>query len=404
MKHLIVLLCVFMIYATTYAQNIVQAEYFINNDPGFGNGTPIPVNPGVDVTLNFHVNTDGLENGLHELFIRAKDENGAWSTVVGRPFMLGNYPTDPLLSLVRAEYFIDVDPGHGLGTELPITPGTTVEIDAMIPLVNVSHGLHILYFRTKNESGHWSQTYARPFIKLLAPDDPVSITLLEYFIDDDPGVGNGISVEITPGSQIEQSFIIYPGSMPVGEHTLYARAKDDRGVWSTVFSQSFEVLESEPVQVTFIIEDSDENPITDAIITFNGISYDPGHYDIGTFDPASYSYEVQKEGYFSVTEQVELFTDTLITIILEKDITGIYSVHGQNTRVFPNPASSKINIESPLLIERIVVTDLSGRIFYTKEINEYTAALSLSGLESGIYFIHLETPLGVFNEKIVIQK
>ena len=389
-----------MIYAAASAQNIVQAEYFVNDDPGYGNATDIPVSPGTDVTLNFIANTAGLEKGVHTLFIRAKDDNGAWSTVVNRHFLLGNYPLDPLLTIVQAEYFIDEDPGHGEGTaiffdenegvteksfvvnldgvevgthmlyirvldenghwsityaepfevEMPliiadfsanITEGSiplpvqftdetyisephtwfwdfgdgntstlqnpqhtysepgeyTVSLTATsddgtdtetkvdyitvypppftleyffnddpgygngnqvydysslvggfdfnIPVDELELGLNILFFRAVDILGHWSQTYSRTFIKTRLLSDPwPHIMAAEYFFDEDPGVGNGTPVEITPGDHVEQSFIIYPGAMPPGEYTLYVRAKDDRGSWSIVFNQVFEITPS----------------------------------------------------------------------------------------------------------------------------------------------------------------
>ena len=33
------------LYLLANAQNITQAEYFINTDPGVGNGIPVTVNP-----------------------------------------------------------------------------------------------------------------------------------------------------------------------------------------------------------------------------------------------------------------------------------------------------------------------------------------------------------------------
>lgn len=180
MKRLIILFCVFMIYAAASAQNIVQAEYFVNDDPGYGNATDIPVSPGTDVTLNFIANTAGLEKGVHTLFIRAKDDNGAWSTVVNRHFLLGNYPLDPLLNIVQAEYFIDEDPGHGEGTAIFFDENEGVtEKSFVVNLDGVEVGTHMLYIRVLDENGHWSITYAEPFeveMPLIIADFSANIT------------------------------------------------------------------------------------------------------------------------------------------------------------------------------------------------------------------------------------
>ena len=48
------------------ASNIVAAEYFFDLDPGFGQGTAIPVNAGQDITVTgLNPNTSNLSAGQH---------------------------------------------------------------------------------------------------------------------------------------------------------------------------------------------------------------------------------------------------------------------------------------------------------------------------------------------------
>ena len=59
---------------------LVQVEYFIDTDPGFGKGVPLPFL--ADTTINaspIKVNVTGLTNGKHRLVLRVKDESGNWS-------------------------------------------------------------------------------------------------------------------------------------------------------------------------------------------------------------------------------------------------------------------------------------------------------------------------------------
>ena len=53
--------------------NIVQAEYYIDTDPGFSNGTSIALTAGQDMVINFTGNIGSLSQGLHRLFVRTKD-------------------------------------------------------------------------------------------------------------------------------------------------------------------------------------------------------------------------------------------------------------------------------------------------------------------------------------------
>ncbi|HEU5291961.1 MAG TPA: T9SS type A sorting domain-containing protein [Cyclobacteriaceae bacterium] len=59
---------------------IVQAEYFIDTDPGFGSGTSISISSPDDlITITPTLSTSALPDGNHYLFIRTKDILGKWS-------------------------------------------------------------------------------------------------------------------------------------------------------------------------------------------------------------------------------------------------------------------------------------------------------------------------------------
>ena len=62
-----------------------QAEYYFDHDPGNGNGTPITPDGS---KLAFTLNTDGLRNGNHIMYIRTLDDEGNWNTEESSPFVL----------------------------------------------------------------------------------------------------------------------------------------------------------------------------------------------------------------------------------------------------------------------------------------------------------------------------
>jgi hypothetical protein len=57
---------------------IPKAEYFFDSDPGVGSGTPIPITTVDDFTFTTSLAVGGLPNGDHYLYVRVKDETGAW--------------------------------------------------------------------------------------------------------------------------------------------------------------------------------------------------------------------------------------------------------------------------------------------------------------------------------------
>ena len=54
---------------------IVKGEYFFDIDPGVGNALQINVNAGNNINQNMNISAAGLTPGIHNLFIRVKNNN-----------------------------------------------------------------------------------------------------------------------------------------------------------------------------------------------------------------------------------------------------------------------------------------------------------------------------------------
>ena len=161
--------------------NIVAAEYFVDADPGFGNGTVISISAGVNlINVNASINTTGLTIGVHRVYIRTRNASGSWSILSSGEFL---YDFDPgysappaaLQNITAAEYFIDVDPGFGNGANIPVSPGTNVSnVVTAINTTGLSNGTHRLYIRTRDGNGKWSITSVSEFISDSNPAYPVA--------------------------------------------------------------------------------------------------------------------------------------------------------------------------------------------------------------------------------------
>jgi len=237
-KKIGILILLLTIAIQIYAQNINYAEYFIDNDPGYGNANSVTVTAGADITVDFTADLSATPNGFHVLYVRARDDLGNWSQVFTRQFT--KWTNDVSLSDInKLEYFIDTDPGFGLATDVPISAGVEQDVSFVADLTNLSNGFHVLYIRARDDLGNWSQVFTRQFTKFSDDLNLPDITEVEYFIDSDPGYGLATGVPIVAGEEKNISFIADLTAFSNGFHVLYVRAKDEEGNWSQVFTRQF---------------------------------------------------------------------------------------------------------------------------------------------------------------------
>ncbi len=73
--------------------DIVQMEYYFDNDPGFGNGTQVTFASDSIVDVNFNADLSTIAVGYHKLFIRIKDDDGKWSLVFKQDVYKADVPS-----------------------------------------------------------------------------------------------------------------------------------------------------------------------------------------------------------------------------------------------------------------------------------------------------------------------
>ena len=214
--------------------NIVKAEYYFNTDPGLGNGVNIPITPDQQIDgISFVADITGLDVGFHSLFLRAMNENLKWSHTNVSSFYLDYIPVVGQ-SIIAAEYFLDDDPGYGNGTSIPIVSSPLVENSQFsVDMSDLGNGFHNLYVRALRSDGRWSHTNLITFYKDVLDATVTEVIAAEYFIDTDPGLGNGSPIDIVPGQDIDVFVNVSLLNLETqGENRLYIRTKDSNGKWS----------------------------------------------------------------------------------------------------------------------------------------------------------------------------
>lgn len=395
--------------------NIVKAEYFIDTDPGFGNGTNIPVTAGQDVTTSgVAINTNALSAGIHQVYVRIKDAQGSWSlSNVNFLYIIPSLnikPHLPVANIVKAEYYVDTDPGFGNANDIPVTAGMDVTVSNFAALLgNLSSGVHNVFIRVKDANGNWGLSSGQRIsvvtanISVPQASAPEQITSLEYFFDTDPGFGNGTAVNIPAGTTDLQNFQFAAdiSSLTDGNHTLFIRSK---GNWSVTNAVTFNIgqstlpvklihfgasKEQETVLLQWRTTNEKDNSYFEVQRSLNALTFTSiGSVKAAEDAETEHRYEFKDEHPFNGISHYRLkqvdeggtFTYSPVISIRMNGDAGGFTVG--------NPAHNVLYISSATANMIFRVSDISGRVLLVhKSSGASREEINISTLPAGEYFV-----------------
>jgi PKD repeat protein len=346
MKKYLFLLIYILLWTTgnSPGQNITQAEYFFNTDPGVGNAIPLIFTAGEEVNFSATISTEGLDGGFHTLFIRFLDEEGTWSIAQGRAFLVNTYQPEPYLPMVDAEFFFDDDPGVNNGTPIAFESNFETEFIREISMndfPDLEPGFHNLFIRFKDEYNKWSIAQGRSFyIPDTTDTEPaLPLTAAEYYVDNDPGFGMGTALDFEPGLEVDETFMVPVSGIPAGEHLLYVRFMNENNIWGIPQSHGFSITDCVSPQPEF----SFENDCVNNEITFIDES-------MQVDESAEYAWDIGNNGtvdYTTPGDITHVFTasgsyEVKLTITNSGGCSG-YVIH--TVEIYPLPVAPEISIE-----------------------------------------------------------
>ncbi len=227
MKKIFAFLSGLAFSATAALAQVTQTEYFFDEDPGFGKGMKAGVATGS--TIKFKANIRGLKNGFHTLYVRGRNFEG-WGHCVAIPVTV----YERSANIVGSEYFFDKDPGEGKGKFVETSAdGGAVNVISSEVLNKVDYGFHTLYSRALSNDNSWTNSFGVPFVYLSLVS---SVTRSEFYIDKDPGEGNGKVATVENGAVY---FQMKTDNLKNGKHTLYVRSQDASGYWTVDYAIPF---------------------------------------------------------------------------------------------------------------------------------------------------------------------
>lgn len=143
------------------ATTIAAGEYFIDNDPGYGNATVITASVGSDSTVKFIAGLSSYSKGFHFIGLRFKDSRGGWSQTTLHTFYQDDNGTP--VNIVSLQYYFT---GNGATDSvyrytIP-TPSTSIDLNFTADLSQLpgdrEYNMHVW---AVNEKGVRSEVYIK---------------------------------------------------------------------------------------------------------------------------------------------------------------------------------------------------------------------------------------------------
>lgn len=294
-------------------------------------------------------------------------------------------------NIVKAEYWINSDPGMGLATDIPgITPALNVTNLVFSVPATISPGVHTLGLRSKDSNNRWSHTNMFPVLVLSPPSNSI-IDSVEYFINTDAGFRNGTKVlGITPQQTIANLALTVPASLTTGIHTIGVRSRDTDGNWS--HTNFYPVLISDTASAGVIV----------AIEYFWDV--DTGFYQNLSYTPSVIVSDLNNV-LMNINVPFNLPLGQHNVFVRSRDsrgkwshtnyalgvdvISGLEDLDQSNVTIYPNPCIDQFNIS--LLNNqkiRVILYNESGQLILDKSI-EHSEQINTSQFAPGTYTVFI---------------
>lgn len=450
-----------------FAQQVVQAEYFFDTDPGYGNGQSISINTAEEIAIDDYFDVSELNPGFHTFNIRVKDENNNWSPVLIKGFYM-NQNMGEAIPIDYIEYFYDDDPGYGNGIPYSdFSASTNLDESFFSDVSGLSEGMHEFNIRLRNELNQWSQTYSQNF-ELLNCDleisgmvthqdqtvvDDAEIILFQYF-----GEGAAIGVDTL---QLTDGNYTFTNVCPMSEYFLKVIPESTTAYppcyyGNTIYWQDATTIVTEQSSVSGVdivvfdfpdlspgtssisghifYADSRGEPVKNIDVVleydapadkngFEAVAYDRsndygewilenlpnGDYRIKVEIPGlemdtTYYVNIANEG--SVVENLDFYVDMNTGIYI--DYFGIDEFQlADELEIFPNPAIHQNiwirSLNNSVKIEEIIIYNYLGQELNQTQVNNQETKIENASWSKGFYLLKIKTNKGVLTQKIIVQ-
>lgn len=403
-----------LLYSFAFGQgSVTEAEYFIDHDPGYGNGTFVASsgNP-VDITGTFNQN---LSPGLHTFYLRVKNDKGLWGMAESFNFLVQeDYTSIPAVPnpIVGMEYFVDEDPGVGQGTYVALEEKDTLILDELLELELLDVGIHKLGIRVQSKSGSWGLWEWRDFEVEKGPCDDFIVVLTNSENNLCHGESLG-SIDITVSGGSDNYAYTWSNSatsedlseLAAGTYSVTVTDNDLECVGTLETS----ITEPDTIEITSTTVDVVAGNDGSADVTVTGGTGDYTYSWSNGADTEDLEGVTGGDYTITVTDANECTVSSTITV--GDIITSIDDeIDDHEWSIYPNPAGMYLNVrivsEQPVDYTLHLV-NLNGKIVLSRKFenrSKLQEQINVSQLGAGIYAIMVSTKHRNFISRVSISK
>ncbi len=166
-------------------------------------------------------------------------------------------------------------------------------------------------------------------------------------------------------------------------------------------------LERPFVNLTFNVKNSDGNNIENATVKITGYGTEntnaSGNTTFAYGANNTLNYTVSANSYISTSGTVSFSADDYTEYVVLQQNSEIKINKNSNIKIFPNPATNYITIQSNNLY-KISVFDITGKNIYETKMTNKNQKTNISNLKPGIYTFLFSDNYEIIVKKIIIQK
>ena len=233
---------------------------------------------------------------------------------------------------------------------------------------------------------HYYREY--DFANDFATPGSVSIDAVEFSVESVTGAGAGFTVDI-------RLYTVAAPGLPTGVLTPLANttATLQDAMSGTVVQFPITGAVANPGDVVVVEIDVTASTTTGFFIGSNGLGESDAGYIRSDSCAISTITDLTTVGFPNMHMILNLISNS---VGVDEHTSGSFSI-------FPNPAESQITINSNnSIIENITIIDVAGKTVSTLNVvNSTRKNIDVSDLETGVYFIQVQTDNGLLNKKFI---